>query len=822
MAPDRVARVAVDGAALDFDGLYDYLIPDFALGKIKVGYRVLVPFGRSSAKRQGFVFEIAERDIQKKTALKQISALADPEPLLSEREIALAKYISERTFCTLFEGAKVQLPAGLCMKGKISYAASSGLSRESLSSLSDDERVVVQSLMQKQTFLSEETLRKRFGLTAQTTIFRDLEKKGFLVSNRETASALEGRTQKCAFLNETEDEESAMRSLTAKQRSVVDVLCAAGSATVAELCYFAGVTLSVIMALEHKGILSLRDVRPVRRLPDRSDARGERREICLNREQTAAYESLKRDLFSGKPSCSLLFGVTGSGKTSVYTRLTDDAIDAGMNVIITVPEIALTPQMLDLFYNRYGDMVAVFHSGLSVGDRVEEWRKVRSGRARIAIGTRSAIFAPFQKVGLIVMDEEQENTYKSERSPRYDAADIAKFICAENNALLLLSSATPSVTAYAAAKAGRYRLLTLRERYAGAVLPEVEIVDLSQELSGAPPHIGDRLVEEIRDRLEKKEQTILFINRRGYHTFATCPKCKTVLSCPSCSISMTYHKANGRLMCHYCGHSEPYTTVCPTCGGETVRYSGVGTQKIEAELKELFPDARILRADADTMIAKNAHEEKLRDFSAGKYDILLGTQMVTKGLDFPDVTLVGVISADMGVYKDDYRSAERAFDLLTQVVGRAGRRQTKGLALIQTISPESEVIRCAAEQDYEAFYRTEIENRRMMIYPPFCDVCLVGFLSADDRAAHAAARFFLERLRERCSADYSDQKLIVIGPNPSMIHKIGNQYRYRLIMKCKNSKRLRALVRELLVVFLKERAYKNVTVFADIDPERIF
>lgn len=819
----HIAKIAVESTSLDFDGLYDYLIPDFMLDKIKIGYRVLVPFGHSSARRQGFVFSlqtVSEEAGKKK--LKTIDSLADSEPLLSEKGIQLAEYIADRTFCTLFEGAKIQIPAGLCLNGKMTYAISSDFSDEKLEKLSEEEQELVRYVSKSSGFVSEDVLKRKFHLAGTSSLLKGLEKKGFFVSNRQTASVFEGRMHKTAILSEKGEDEDIFHSLTEKQKSVVQVLRETGSATVSEICYFTGVTASVVTALEQKGILTLHQIHKERKFSIYSRECGEKTPLILNQEQNTAYESLKKDLFSEKASCTLLFGVTGSGKTSVYTRLIDDAMEMGKGVIVTVPEISLTPQTLSLFYSRYGNQVAVFHSGLSAGERVDEWKKVKSGKARLAVGTRSAIFAPFEKIGLIVIDEEQEHTYKSERSPRYDAIDIAKYLCARDQALLLLTSATPSIGAYSAAKNGRYQLLTLKERFANAVLPEVEIIDVSESFSGSSTEISDRLKEAIQERLEKKEQILLFINRRGFYTFAACPSCKKVMTCPSCSISMTYHKANHRLMCHYCGYSEAYTTVCPFCGASTMQYSGSGTQRIEDELHNLFPDARILRMDADTTSTKNAHENKLREFAEGKYDIMLGTQMVTKGLDFPRVTLAGIVSADMGIYKDDYRSAERAFDLLTQVIGRSGRGQQKGVAMLQTISPENEVIRYASNQDYESFYAAEIENRRMMIYPPFCDICLIGFIAENEAAARAGAVFFLEQLRKFCKEEFSDQKLIVIGPNPSLIRKMGNKYRYRLMIKCKNSKRFRSLIRELLLCFMKEKNYKKVSIFADINPEANF
>ena len=819
----NIAQIAVEGAGSDFDRLYDYLIPDHMLTDIRIGYRVLVPFGTSKKLRQGFVFSLKLHcEISNLKRYKEIAQICDAAPLLNQNGVDLARWLCERTFCSLYEAARAMLPAGLCMRAKLTYTVESDLPPDELGALAGVRADIVKLLSSHGGYLSTEQISKKLGIQLQQKTIDELVLQGYLRSNYEASSRLGGKTRRTAVINAEAEEKIPSLSLTAKQRLVVETLREIGTAAVNELCYYTGVTASVVFALENRGILTLQEQR-YDRLPSAAcQGDGVRTPIRLTDEQTIAFQSLRRDLFSDSAACSLLFGVTGSGKTSVYTRLIDEAVDNQLSVILMVPEIALTPQTLSLYYARYGRRVAVFHSGLSAGERVDEWRRVKQGQAQIAIGTRSAVFAPFERVDLIIIDEEQEHTYKSERNPRYHAVEVAKYICARDKGTLLLASATPSVDSYAYAKSGRYRLLTLSRRYGASALPEVELVDLSQSPGENSCMLSGRMIECLDQNLAQKKQSILLMNRRGYHTFIVCSSCKKTVTCPSCSISLTYHRSNNRLMCHYCGYSQPVVEVCPSCGEKTVRYSGCGTQKIEEDLGQLFPQARILRMDADTTMAKNAYEQKLNDFAAGKYDILIGTQMVAKGLDFPHVTLVGVLSAELGLFRDDYRSGERAFDLLTQVVGRAGRRAEKGLALIQTLSPENEVIQYAAAQDYEKFFSSEIDNRKVMIYPPFCDICMIGCSSESDPAAKAAAHWFLAQLKEYCSGAYADQKLIVIGPNPSVIHRIGNKYRYRLLIKCKNSKRFRALIRTLLQQFSKNKISKTVTAFADINPVSMF
>ena len=802
------------------DRLYDYLIPDSMQNRLQIGYRVLIPFGNGKKQRQGFVFSLLPIDSSKNhVKYKYITRLCDEEPLLDENAVSLAMWLSERTFCTPYEAAKVQLPAGLCMDAKILYAISPDLPPDRIAREDGIRREILRLLSGKNGFCTVEWIAKKAGDRANPALLKDMTAKGLLMTNVQSYSRLHGKTTRMAEPAASFGEHIA---LTAKQKLVMDTLIDLGSASVNELCYYTGVSASVVFALENKGALSLRDER-LDRLPFGANrSNGDRQPIVLTGEQQKVFARLKSHLAEQRASCSLLFGVTGSGKTSVYTCLIDQVIDSGGNVIVMVPEISLTPQTLALFYKRYGKKVAVFHSGLSAGERVDEWRRVRRGDAAIAIGTRSAVFAPFPRVDLIILDEEQEHTYKSERAPRYHAAEVAKYLCNRDHALLLLASATPSVETYAYAKGGRYELLSLRHRYGSVSLPQVEIVDVSNGCDERSCLISEKLAQLLAENLTARKQSILLMNRRGYHTFVACSSCKTAITCPSCSISLTYHQANHRLMCHYCGYSEPMMETCPVCGKQTVRYSGCGTQRIEEELHQMLPEARVLRMDADTTMAKNAYEHKLRDFSDGKYDIMIGTQMVAKGLDFPDVTLVGVLSADLGLFRDDYRSAEKAFDLLTQVIGRAGRRREQGIAVIQTLSPDNEVIRFAAQQDYQKFFDSEIANRKAMIYPPFCDICMVGFLSESEQAAKSAANEFLSLLKEAALSDYSDQNLIVIGPNPSVIRKMGNQYRFKLLLKCRNSKRLRAMIRQLLSDFAKNKQYKQVKCFVDMNPASMF
>ncbi len=498
----------------------------------------------------------------------------------------------------------------------------------------------------------------------------------------------------------------------------------------------------------------------------------------------------------------------------------DKVLEYGKSVIVMVPEIGLTPQTISLFCKRYGGEIAVFHSALSIRERLEQWKRVKRGQAKIIIGTRSAVFAPAENIGLIIIDEEQEHTYKSEQTPRYNAIDVAKYRAAYNNCLLLLASATPSVESYAAAQNGRYELCTLTKRYGNAVLPEVVTVDMrTAEKAQGSKAISRTLFEALRNNLENGRQSILLINRRGFHTFAACNSCGEVICCPHCSISMTYHTANNRLMCHYCGHSVPFSSVCPECGENAVRYSGFGTQKIEEELAMLLPQAKIVRMDTDSTAGRNSHERLLDSFAKGDYDIMIGTQMVAKGLNFPNVTLVGVVSVDQQLYNDDFRSLEKTFSLLTQVVGRSGRGELKGQAIIQTLTPENEIIRLAAKQDYDEFFKTEIRLRKGLVYPPYCDLCVVGFTGENETVVKLAAREALDLLKKYAGDEFKGEKIIVLGPMPARVAKISGKFRYRLIIKCRNTARFRQMISKILVHMGTDSRFSKITVYADINPD---
>ena len=599
---------------------------------------------------------------------------------------------------------------------------------------------------------------------------------------------------------------------TAKQLAAVALL-SGGPRTQTEL-EARGISRAVVENLCSKGVLTGEKVNKsldlYASIPQNTEP------LTLTAEQQAAYDALSPHLESGKPHTALLYGVTGSGKTIVFLKLIERCLALGRRALVLVPEISLTPQMILRLKSTFGRRVAVQHSALNHTERLLQWQMIQDGGADIVVGTRSAIFAPMEKLGLIIIDEEQEHTYRSESSPRYAAHEVARQRAGENGALLLLASATPSTETFYATQAGRCQLVRLTQRYAGQPLPSVEIVDMRAELAGGNPReISLSLEDAIRKNLEDHKQTILLLNRRGYQTLAQCEDCREVLKCQKCSVPIVYHKAGGRMLCHYCGSQiEPRPTVCPTCGGK-LQYRGFGTQKAEEELEALFPEARILRMDQDTTAAKDAHEKLLAKFARHEYDIMVGTQMVAKGLDFEDVTLVGVLGIDSLLFAQGFRAYETVFSLITQVVGRSGRAKAPGHAIIQTTDPGNPVLNLAAAQDYDAFFEQEISYRKLGLYPPFCGLCVVGFTGPKEpEVARAAIRF--AQLLGQEAAKRPEIPLRVLGPTPGSILKINENYRYKLTVKCRNDKQFRDLLRQVLSLYEQEKLPAKATAVVDL------
>ncbi len=809
-----LAQLAVENTTYRFDKPFTYIVPEALRAAVCPGVRVTVPFGSGNRTRVAMVLALQEAE-QLDSRLKAILKTLDDEPLLSAEMLELVPWMKSRYYCTLFEAVKLMIPAGIGYKIVNRYRISAAFKDYDRTLYGDLEWQIIQQLSNAKQGMTGAQLMAKLGIDEKCDALCGLLEKGIVIRENAASRNMGDATSKmiCAVPDFS-------GTLSPKQQSAFDTLCDVGTVSVRELSYFTGVSTAVIKALADKGAAEIFEVERFRR-PKLSAAEQNALPKTLSPEQARVAQEILRECDAPEPSVALLYGITGSGKTAVFMHVIRHVLDAGRGVIVTVPEISLTPQTLAVFTAAFGDTVAVFHSGLSMGERMDEWKRVRSGQAKIVVGTRSAVFAPVQNLGLIVMDEEQESTYKSESSPRYHAREIAKFRTNYNRAYCLLCSATPSVESYYMAKSGKYQYHELLNRYGEAIVPDVRLVDMnSEDLYRGKPLISMALARAVSENLEQGRQSILLLNRRGYHTYAVCRDCKTVVSCPNCSISLTYHAANNRLMCHYCGHSEPAYARCRSCGGE-LTFSGGGTQKAEDQLREAFPEARILRIDTDTTANKYALEKKLAAFSAGEYDIMVGTQMVAKGLDFENVTLVGVLSADQSLYSDDYRSNERTFDLLTQVVGRAGRGRFRGTALIQTHVPENPYLHLAARQDYARFFETEIRFRRAMLYPPFSDILQIGFVGEKEETVRLAAEEFSARLCETFSRDYPTLPIRLLRASAASVSRMGGKYRYKIIMKYKNTKQFREIIASLIISFSADKRFSAVTVYADPNPDTI-
>ena len=802
----QIAKVAVAAATYAIDKPYDYLIPQGT--DIAVGMRVLAPFGRGNRVSEGVVLALGQGVPDK--PIKPIRSVVDREPVITDREIRLALWMRERYFCTFYDAIRTILPAAVWY----SYREMWSLTGEPLPGDLSERETAACRLLQDGP-MERDDLCAALGETG-SRVLAGLKKRGILQMEPQGTRKVQDRVVQIACLA-LEPEEALERmerkkKSAARQYDAVAFLAKYGDAVVQELCYYTGVSRQGIRSLERAGLVSLRSQEEYRISRRDYDAAAE--EITLNDEQQRAYDEILAQCRDGRPGVTLLQGVTGSGKTLVYIRLAQTLLAQGRSVMILVPEIALTPQMMARFSAYFGDQVALLHSGLRLTERYDQWKRIRRGEAHIVLGTRSAVFAPLENLGLIILDEEQESSYESENPPCYHARDIAKYRCFRENARLLLGSATPTVETAYYARRGDYQLALLRRRYNAHRMPRVILADMRRELrDGNAGCISRELARELEKNLEAGEQSILFLNRRGNSRELLCPQCGYVPQCPRCSVYLTYHSANGRMMCHYCGYSEKSSEACPECGG-AMKHIGVGTQRAEEELHALFPEAEILRMDADTV--SQGHEKILRDFQVRRVPILLGTQMVAKGLDFANVTLVGVLAADMSLYVDHYRASERTFSLLTQVVGRAGRGGSAGRAVIQTYTPENDVIQCAARQDYQGFYEREIRMRRLRRFPPFADLFPITVSGTEEGAVLRAAAAVREELRRLCALpELAAGEPEVLGPAPAPVMKLNNRYRYRCLLVGKNDRPTREAVSWLLKAFANDRANRGMNLFVD-------
>ncbi|MCI2058753.1 MAG: primosomal protein N' [Oscillibacter sp.] len=812
----EIAKVAVAQVPYSIDKPYDYLIPAALCPGAVPGVRVIVPFGRGNRRFEGIV--LARTQGEKNPRLKAVCAVLDETPVLDQQGLELAFFLRQRCFCTMYEAARAILPAGLWYRLRETFCLGDGVTGEAAKAATREipgaEKLLeaLDAAGGKLDFSRAETV-----CAEQTSrILRELTEHGILRGETEALRKVGDRTKKLAELSVDAGEalaEAERKSRSAPLRAaVLRFLADGGKTSAGEICYYTGASLRTLRSLEKAGWICFSD-QEVLRIPE-ADVKEAGQPIVLNGEQEAAFRNILSLMESGKPGASLLEGVTGSGKTEIYVRLVQECLRRGRTAIVLVPEIVLTPQMMRKFSSYFGQRVVMLHSALQLAQRYDQWKRIRRGEVDVVLGTRSAIFSPLKNLGLIVLDEEQESSYRSESAPRYQTRDVAKFRCAQDGAVLVLGSATPCVESAYCASQGIYQYNRLTERYNQQALPRVVLADLRREIrNGNSGAVSETLGEELERNLSAGEQSILFLNRRGNSRMLLCGECGRVPECPRCSVPMTYHSANGRLMCHYCGHSEPAYERCPVCGGYMKRV-GAGTQKVEQELRERFPGTEILRMDADTVT--EGHEKLLSRFEKERIPILLGTQMVTKGLDFENVTLVGVLSADLSLYTESYLAAERTFSLLTQVIGRAGRGEKAGRAVIQTYTPENAVIQSAAAQDYRQFYESELHLRKIRRCPPFADLFTFTVSGGEeDRVLQASLWLRAALCRSVSAPELQKDEPEVLGPAPAPVVKVNNRFRYRVLLVGKNSRAARECISRTLKEFAVRRENRGLSIFAD-------
>jgi primosomal protein N' (replication factor Y) len=803
----NIAKVIVDVPARQTDRAFDYLIPDDYQDLIQPGVRVIVPFGPRSL--QGFVVAVeAVSDISK---LKSISQLLDIEPILNQELLQLGKWVTEQTLSYQISSFQAMLPAAL----KAKYEKELELKKPNQLSFMPD---ALQSLF-KQSSTVQWTDNEN-----QPELMKSIQKEiknGNIEVNYVVKARGKKKTQKVLFLDVTIDEASktldTMSSQAARQKEIMEYFLNQRVQEVprALLKKELSTTDAPIKALIEKGILIERDIEIYR--DPHGDKKFKRTQpLPLTEEQSNAIIPILQSIENNQHQTYLLYGVTGSGKTEVYLQSIEEVLKKGKQAIVLVPEISLTPQMVERFKGRFGSSVAVLHSGLSIGEKYDEWRKIYRKEVNVVVGARSAIFAPFENLGIIIIDEEHESSYKQEENPRYHARDVAIYRGGYHNCPVVLGSATPTLETFARANKGLYKLLPLTKRMHGKGMPEVEIIDMREELrEGNRSMFSTLLFEKLQDRIQKGEQTVLFLNRRGYSTFIMCRDCGFVVTCPDCDISLTYHRSQQLVKCHYCGYEEPVVKQCPACQSDHIRFFGTGTQKVEEEIGKLLPEARIIRMDVDTTSRKGSHEKLLTAFGEGKADILLGTQMIAKGLDFPKVTLVGVLTADTMLHLPDFRSSEKTFQLLTQVSGRAGRHELPGEVVIQTYTPDHYSVELASQHNYKDFYLKEMGLRKLYQYPPFFYVTLITISHPEITKVVGVTEKISAYLRSNLS-----NQTIVLGPAASPIPRIKNRYRYQCMIKYKDEPMLKTCLKDLMDHYQKEMQ-QDLQITIDMNPYMI-
>ena len=816
--------MAVESLSYSCDKLYSYNVPCETFDSIQVGKRVIIPFGKSQ-KKCGLIIEMLESDDEENVNLKNICAVLDEVPLVSVEMIYLIKEIRNRCFCTYFDAAKLIFPPWI---RNISENIKYKLNPEFIPEIDknnfcqENQEFLGLFLNSKKEYITLKNLMS-FKIKNFNKILQYFLDEKIIIEEFDLSKNSIDKFIKVYSISDDSNNIPSLK-LTEKQKRIVGFLKESDKSTAKEISYFTGVGESVIKTLLKKNII--KEEKKIIESDLLNDDLKNHTDVytknVLNEEQKIVSNQLLNIYNENKYNVSLIQGVTGSGKTEVLLSLVDVVIEQGKSVIFMVPEISLTSQFIEIFSKRYPEKLAIVHSNLKSSEKNYYYKKICDGKAKIVLGARSAVFALVKDLGLIIIDEEHEFTYKSDSNPRFNAKEVAKIRCKYNGVPLIFSSATPSVECYYNAIKGKYHLCKLSSRYGKSELPNVEIVDMNEESALQDTNqFGKTLIEALKENFKNKKQSLIFLNKRGYNTFAKCKHCNTVLTCPNCSVSLKFHKANNRLMCHYCGYSCAFSDKCSKCGHNSVNYLGSGTQKAEEFLEEMLPNAKILRIDADTKNLGKANFDSLKKFADGEYDILVGTQIISKGFNFPNLTLVGVLSADQYLYSSDFRSYEKTFSLLTQVIGRAGRSKFPGKAIIQTFTPDNEIFDFVEKQDYKAFFNQEIKMRDVMLYPPFSDICIIGFVSENERKIKEVSKNFFSHMRQEISNNYRDIPIRILKPIEAMVKKISGKYRYKIVIKCRNNKKFREMLSNIINDFYREYSTYKVKIFVDINPDTI-
>ncbi|EOD01312.1 primosomal protein N' [Caldisalinibacter kiritimatiensis] len=822
------AEVIVDNKSTKTDRLYTYIVPDRFENDLKVGMRVLVPFGRGNKKIEGLVVNIKNDINIKVSRLKYIDSLVDNKPILSQEMIKLGLWMKKKYLAQYIDVFKTLMPTGITNKVVKYLKLNENIDECKIQKIkSINQRKIIEYL--KHTNKADvNTIKRNLNIKNIISSINSLCEKEIIEMYEEIETEVNKKYQKVVYRKFDADNKNEilkkLNSRAYKQKAVVEFITDIKYIGLKELMIKTNSSLSTIKALRDKGYLSIKD-EEVKRNPINNKAIVENKKLQLTNQQKECINTILKNIEKNKCNKFLIHGVTGSGKTEVYLRLIERMLKWNKQAIVLVPEISLTPQTVERFVGRFGDKVAVLHSRLSLGERYDEWRKIKEGKVQIAVGARSAVFAPFDNLGLIVIDEEHENSYKSSMSPKYNTLEVAEKRCKLEGATLILGSATPSIESYYRSLKNELKLLKLTERANKKSLPPIEVVDMRKELDkGNKSIFSEKLLNAIKENLENNKQTILFLNRRGFSTFVSCRKCGYVAKCKQCDISLTYHMNKDLLKCHYCGFTMRTPRICPECGSEYIKYFGVGTEKIEEVVKHLFPTARVERMDVDTTSRKGSHEKILNKVKNGNIDILIGTQMITKGLDFHNVTLVGIIAADMTLNLPDFRAAERTFQLTTQVSGRAGRGEAQGRVILQTYEPEHYSITTSQAHNYVEFYEKEIKIREEFEYPPFTNIINIVVTSKDEKKLYTFTKRLFQHLDKTINNNIKKvEDIELIGPNPAPLSRIKGSYRWQILIKCKNSKieSVKQILEETITSNKFNEYFNLFKISIDINPNSI-